>query len=79
MGMLKIQMRIGLHMDLQQIIAALAAMGLSQAAIAKAVGASQPTVHRAANGADVRFSTGRAIEVLYESMADRPTQSVAQP
>lgn len=54
-------------MTLQQIISELADIGYSQAAIAKEIGSSQPTVNRAANGADIRFSTGRAIEQLYKS------------
>jgi predicted XRE-type DNA-binding protein len=79
MGMLKIQMRIGMHMNIPQTIAALAEFGFSQAAIARAVGASQPTINRAANGADVRFSTGRAIEQLYQSSVTKSAQSSAQP
>lgn len=66
-------------MDLPQMIAALAEFGFSQAAIAKEIGSSQPTVNRAANGSDVRFSTGRAIAILYESKALGQRQDAAQP
>ena len=66
-------------MNIPQTIAALAGFGFSQAAIARAVGASQPTINRAANGADIRFSTGRAIEMLYESTMTLSAQSSAQP
>ncbi|WP_411390720.1 helix-turn-helix domain-containing protein [Pseudomonas sp. MPB23] len=48
-------------MNPQQAIRALSALGISQSAIARDIGVSQPTINRAAKGGDIRFSTGQAI------------------
>lgn len=52
-------------MTVQEMLAGLAERGLSQAAIAKHIGTTQPTIHRASKGAAVRYETGKAIEALY--------------
>lgn len=41
-------------------------LGFSQKAIADRISTTQPTIHRASKGADVRYETGKAIESLYE-------------
>lgn len=61
------QNRIGESMTIQKMISELIARGWSQHSIAENVGTTQPTIHRAANGAGIRYETGRAIERLYES------------
>ena len=48
-------------MNPQEAIKALSALGISQSAIARDIGVSQPTINRAAKGGDIRFSTGQAI------------------
>ncbi|WP_082895830.1 helix-turn-helix domain-containing protein [Pseudomonas antarctica] len=48
-------------MNPQEAIRALSALGISQSAIARDIGVSQPTINRAAKGGDIRFSTGQAI------------------
>lgn len=52
-------------MNIQEILAELLRSGLSQRVIAERVGTTQPTINRAAKGADVRYVTGKAIERLY--------------
>lgn len=52
-------------MSIQEMIKALRASGLTQQQIADAIGASQPSVHRAEKGAEVLYVTGKAIEALY--------------
>ncbi|WP_161975086.1 hypothetical protein [Pseudomonas lactis] len=52
-------------MTIQQMLAELLSTGLSQRVIAERVGTTQPTINRAAKGADVRYVTGKAIEGLY--------------
>ena len=47
------------------MLAELLRSGLSQRVIAERVGTTQPTINRAAKGADVRYVTGKAIERLY--------------
>lgn len=54
-------------MQLRDMIQALIDAGMSQAEIAKEAGTSQPTIYRALNGADMRYSAGRTIERLYQS------------
>jgi len=53
------------HMTIEKILAELLRTGLSQRGIAERVGTTQPTINRAAKGADVRYVTGKAIECLY--------------
>ncbi|MDT4809351.1 hypothetical protein D3C80_1694870 [compost metagenome] len=53
-------------MTVQEMLVALSAKGISQKAIAERCGTTQPTIHRAAKGAGVRYETGKAIETLYE-------------
>ena len=52
-------------MTVQEMLEALAKRGLSQKAIAIRAGTTQPTIHRAAKGAGVRYETGKAIEAIY--------------
>ena len=52
-------------MTIQEMLAVLLLSGLSQRVIAERVGTTQPTINRAAKGADVRYVTGKAIERLY--------------
>ncbi|KSW28435.1 MULTISPECIES: hypothetical protein [unclassified Pseudomonas] len=52
-------------MTVQKMIAALLATGLSQKALAELAGTTQPTIHRAAKGAGVRYETGKEIERIY--------------
>lgn len=52
-------------MTIKNMIDELMELGLSQGSIADAVGTTQPTIHRALNGADIRYTTGKAIESLY--------------
>lgn len=54
-----------IDMTIQQMLAELLSTGLSQRVIAERVGTTQPTINRAAKGADVRYVTGKAIESLY--------------
>ena len=60
---------------LSEIIADLKRMGWSQARIAQAIGASQPTIHRISEGADPAYSTGVALLDLYN--AARNTETAA--
>jgi len=53
-------------MTVQEMLADLSARGISQKAIADRCGTTQPTIHRAAKGAGVRYETGKAIEALYQ-------------
>ena len=62
-------------MNLQMMISALIERGWSQHSIAEKIGTTQPTIHRAAKGADVRYETGKSIERLFESVVgsvDKP-------
>lgn len=52
-------------MNLQEMVRHLLENGYSQGALAREVGVAQPTIFRALNGADVRFSTGQKIEQIY--------------
>lgn len=52
-------------MTIKNMIEGLLEAGYTQGSIAEAVGATQPTIHRALNGSDVRYTTGKAIESLY--------------
>lgn len=47
------------------MLKALIEAGMTQQGIADAIGVTQPTVFRALNGSDVRYTTGKAIESLY--------------
>ncbi len=50
-------------------------LGYTQGSIADAVGATQPTIHRALNGSDIRYTTGKAIESLHtRKLAERVDQ-----
>lgn len=53
-------------MNILEALAKLAVSGLSQKAIAAAVGSSQSTINRAMHGKDIRFSTGKSIIELAE-------------
>lgn len=54
-------------MTIQEMLTELFASGLSQKAIADRIATTQPTIHRASKGADVRYETGKAIESLYQN------------
>ncbi|MNG32475.1 hypothetical protein D3C84_1184950 [compost metagenome] len=56
------------EMTIQEMLAELLEAGLSQRVIAERVGTTQPTINRAAKGADVRYVTGKAIERLYSEV-----------
>lgn len=53
-------------MTIQEMLTELFSLGFSQKAIADRISTTQPTIHRASRGADVRYETGKAIESLYE-------------
>lgn len=55
-----------INMTIQEMLADLAAWGFSQAAIAKQVGTTQPTIHRASKGAGIGYETGKAIEAMHQ-------------
>ncbi|MCQ4267372.1 hypothetical protein NAV28_09095 [Pseudomonas stutzeri] len=67
-------------MTIKKMIEELMELGYTQHSIADAVGATQPTIHRALNGSDIRYTTGKAIESLYirklEESADQPSVSL---
>lgn len=52
-------------MNLQEMVRHLLNSGYSQGGLAREIGVAQPTIFRALNGADVRFSTGQKIEQIY--------------
>lgn len=53
-------------MGISQMLSELVGMGMSQAKIAKEVGVSQPTIHRAMmHGESISYCVGKKIEVLY--------------
>lgn len=54
-------------MTIKEMLADLAAHGLSQKAIADAVGTTQPTIHRASKGSGISYETGKAIETLHQA------------
>ena len=58
------------EMTIQEMLAELLEAGLSQRVIAERVGTTQPTINRAAKGADVRYVTGKAIERLYNEVKE---------
>jgi hypothetical protein len=67
-----------INMSIQEMLAELLQSGLSQRVIADRVGTTQPTIFRAAKGADVRYVTGKAIERLYtEVKVDAGLKSAA--
>ncbi|MCO7503175.1 MULTISPECIES: hypothetical protein [unclassified Pseudomonas] len=53
-------------MTIQKMLADLADWGFSQAAIAKQVGTTQPTIHRASKGSGIGYETGKAIEAMHK-------------
>mgnify|MGYP005817909937 CR=1 FL=1 len=52
-------------MTIQEMLTELVALGYSQRAIADECRSSQPNIHRAMNGAEPRYSLGKAIEALH--------------
>lgn len=54
-------------MTVQEMLNRLFQLGLSQAEIAEKCDSTQPTISRAANGAQVRYELGKAIEELYQA------------
>lgn len=71
--------RIGEAMTIQEMIEALVVRGWTQQSIAEAAVTTQPTIHRAAKGASVRYETGKAIERLYESAVVEPESILDMP
>ncbi len=69
-------------MDITEALCGLSRSGLSQKAIAAAVGTSQSTINRALAGADVRYSIGQKILNLYADLAsvesNHPTDGSTQ-
>lgn len=61
-------------MTIQKMLNVLLGLGFSQRAIAERVGTTQPTIFRAAKGADIRYETGKAIERLFEQEKGAETQ-----
>ncbi|NVZ61237.1 hypothetical protein [Pseudomonas gingeri] len=53
-------------MTIQEMLADLAAWGFSQGAIARNVGTTQPTIHRATKGASIGYETGKLIEAMHK-------------
>lgn len=53
-------------MTIQEMLRALAGLGLSQREIAEACNTSQPNIHRALNGAEPRYELGKAIEKFHK-------------
>lgn len=58
------------EMTIQEMLAELLEGGFSQRVIAERVGTTQPTINRAAKGADVRYVTGKAIERFYNEVKE---------
>jgi predicted XRE-type DNA-binding protein len=54
-------------MTVQEMLNGLFQLGLSQAEVAEKCDSTQPTISRAANGAQVRYELGKAIEELYRA------------
>jgi len=52
-------------MTVQKMLEDLIEKGFSQHAIAKRVGTTQPTIHRALKGSDTRYETGKEIEAMH--------------
>ena len=57
-------------MNIQKMIQDLLDSGMSQRALAEAVGVKQPTIHRSLHGAEVRYSVGKRIEKLHNNLMD---------
>ena len=51
------------------MLTALIDAGMTQAAIAEAIGVTQPTVFRALNGAELRYCSGKELEKLFLAKA----------
>ena len=67
-------------MTIQEMLTELAALGYSQRAIADECRSSQPNIHRAMNGAEPRYSLGKAIEALHrKAKAAAAKERCAQP
>ncbi|MCH2341480.1 hypothetical protein ACGFZ7_16345 [Pseudomonas sp. NPDC047963] len=67
-------------MKIKTMIEELMERGYSQGSIADAVGTTQPTIHRALNGSDIRYTTGKAIEALYaQQRAEGRADSIPCP
>ena len=57
-----------IDMSIQEMISALVDKGWSQHSIAEKIGTTQPTIHRASKGSDVRYELGKAIERLHSEV-----------
>lgn len=62
-------------MSIPEMLRVLMAKGFSQRAIAERAGTSQPTIHRAMNGAAVRYEVGKEIELFHEEQKRPPGES----
>lgn len=57
---------LGGDMGISEMLTMLVSTGLSQAKIAREVGVSQPTIHRAmVDGSSISYEAGKKIEKLY--------------
>ncbi|MCY1279135.1 hypothetical protein D9M69_462350 [compost metagenome] len=64
-------------MKIPEMIEELVSRGWTQRAIARQIGVSQPTVHRAAAGGAIFYDTGKAIERLYEQVTSHKASDEA--
>lgn len=64
-------------MSVSNMIKGLMDSGMTQQAIAEAIGTSQPTIHRAAKGGAILYENGKAIERLYERTVIEPRQMLS--
>lgn len=64
-------------MTVPEMLNRLFQLGLSQAEIAEKCDSTQPTISRAAKGAQVRYELGKAIEELYRATAAQAAEEGA--
>lgn len=58
-------------MNIKVMIQELLDTGMSQRALAEAVGVRQPTIHRSLHGAEIRYSVGKKVEKLHKKLIRR--------
>lgn len=68
---------MGFVMNISQMLKALTDGGMSQNEIAKAIGVSQPTIHRALKGSPMLYDSGKRIEQLYAERVAGPAAQAA--
>lgn len=64
-------------MNIPDMIRELRAKGMTQSQIGDRIGASQPAVHRAENGAGMLYDTGKKLERLHEEVVARKGEDAA--